>query len=355
MVIAIAGLCLQLDPAGRSVRLALGSVAPTVVRAPEAESFAAGAVAWDEPGRPLPDGAVEEFGRLAAAAASPIDDVRGSAAYRRHAVEVLARRALLWTLDDREGGRMKIRTTVNGVEREADAWPGASLLTFLRDDLGLVGSKNACEQGECGSCSVWLDGDVVCSCLVPAVQADGAVVKTVEALADGDALHAVQEAFLAAGAVQCGFCTPGMVVAAADLLERDPGPERRDDPRGARRQPLPLHRLLEDPRRRPPRREGARVSATTGSRGVVGESARRIDGVPKVTGDFAFGSDLQRREHALGRHRARAARVGADPLDRRRSRRPALPASPPSSPPPTFPAGRRSGSSSATSRCWPPT
>ena len=100
MVIAIAGLCLQLDPAGRNVRLALGSVAPTVVRAPEAESFAAGAVAWDEPGRPLPDGAVEEFGRLAAAAASPIDDVRGSAAYRRHAVEVLARRALLWTLDD---------------------------------------------------------------------------------------------------------------------------------------------------------------------------------------------------------------------------------------------------------------
>lgn len=100
MVIAIAGLCLQLDPAGGSVRLALGSVAPTVVRAPEAESFAAGAVAWDDPDRPLPEGAVEEFGRLAAAAAHPIDDVRSSAAYRSHAVEVLARRALVWTLDD---------------------------------------------------------------------------------------------------------------------------------------------------------------------------------------------------------------------------------------------------------------
>ena len=100
MVIAIAGLCLQLDPAARSLRLALGSVAPTVVRAPEAESFAADAVAWDEPDRPLPDDAVAEFGRLAAAAASPIDDVRSSAGYRRHAVEVLARRALLWTLDD---------------------------------------------------------------------------------------------------------------------------------------------------------------------------------------------------------------------------------------------------------------
>jgi len=100
MVIAIAGLCLQLDPVARSVRLALGSVAPTVVRAPEAESFAAGAVAWDEPDRPLPDDAIAEFGRLAAAAATPIDDVRSSAEYRRHAVEVLARRALLWTLDD---------------------------------------------------------------------------------------------------------------------------------------------------------------------------------------------------------------------------------------------------------------
>ena len=119
---------------------------------------------------------------------------------------------------------MTITTTVNGIERTVDVPAATSLLTLLRDELGLTGSKNACEQGECGSCSVWLDGDVVCSCLVPAVQADGAVVKTVEALADGDTLHAVQEAFLAAGAVQCGFCTPGMVVAAADLLERDPDP-----------------------------------------------------------------------------------------------------------------------------------
>jgi CO/xanthine dehydrogenase FAD-binding subunit len=100
MVIATAGLCLQLDPAARSIRIALGSVAPTVVRAPEAESFAAGAVAWDEPQRPLTDDAVAEFGRLAATAAHPIDDVRSSAGYRLHAVEVLARRTLLWTLDD---------------------------------------------------------------------------------------------------------------------------------------------------------------------------------------------------------------------------------------------------------------
>jgi carbon-monoxide dehydrogenase small subunit len=119
---------------------------------------------------------------------------------------------------------MQIRTTVNGTVRTVDVWPGASLLAVLRDELGLVGAKNACEQGECGSCSVWLDGEIVCACLVPAVQADGAAVRTVESLADDGALHAVQEAFLRAGAVQCGFCTPGLVVAAADLLEREPDP-----------------------------------------------------------------------------------------------------------------------------------
>ena len=100
MVIAIAGVCVQLDPAGRSVRVALGSVAPTVVRAPEAEAFAAAAISWDEPDRPLSEPAIAEFGRLAAAAATPIDDVRGSAAYRRHAVEVLARRELAWVVGD---------------------------------------------------------------------------------------------------------------------------------------------------------------------------------------------------------------------------------------------------------------
>ncbi len=119
---------------------------------------------------------------------------------------------------------MLVRTRVNGEWREADVWPGASLLSMLRDDLGLLGTKNACEQGECGSCSAWLDGEVVCSCLVLAAQAEGREVRTVEDLADGDRLHPVQQAFLDAGAVQCGFCTPGMVVAATDLLERDPDP-----------------------------------------------------------------------------------------------------------------------------------
>ena len=120
---------------------------------------------------------------------------------------------------------MLIRLNVNGEWREADVWPGSSLLSVLREELGLPGSKNACEQGECGSCSVWLDGELACSCLVLAAQAHEREVRTVEDLAHGDRLHPVQEAVLAAGAVQCGFCTPGLVVAATDLLERDPAPD----------------------------------------------------------------------------------------------------------------------------------
>ncbi len=116
--------------------------------------------------------------------------------------------------------------SVNGERRLVDeALPGESLLFVLRERLGLAGSKNACEQGECGSCSVWLDGELVCSCLVLAGQAEGREVRTVEGLADGDRLHPVQAAFVDTGAVQCGFCTPGLVVAVADLLEREPDPD----------------------------------------------------------------------------------------------------------------------------------
>ena len=119
---------------------------------------------------------------------------------------------------------MKITVTINGERREADVWGGDSLLTALRDGFGLPGSKNACEQGECGSCSVLLDGELVCACLVLAAQADGHEVTTVEGLARGGELHRVQRAFVDAGAVQCGFCTPGLVVATADLLARAPLP-----------------------------------------------------------------------------------------------------------------------------------
>jgi aerobic carbon-monoxide dehydrogenase small subunit len=120
---------------------------------------------------------------------------------------------------------MLLELTVNGERRVVDdVWEGESLLYLLRERLGLPGSKNACEQGECGSCSVYLDGTLVCACLVLAGQARGAEVVTVEGLADGDRLHPVQEAFVEAGAVQCGFCTPGLIVATHDLLRREPHP-----------------------------------------------------------------------------------------------------------------------------------
>jgi carbon-monoxide dehydrogenase small subunit len=119
---------------------------------------------------------------------------------------------------------VRIELTVNGERREAEVWAGESLLYVLRERLGLPGSKNACEQGECGSCSVLLDGTLVCACLVLAAQAEGHEVVTVEGLGVDGELHPVQEAFAETGAVQCGFCTPGFVVATADLLERNQSP-----------------------------------------------------------------------------------------------------------------------------------
>ena len=116
---------------------------------------------------------------------------------------------------------MRVSCTVNGEPRQADdVWEGESLLYVLRERMGLPGSKNACEQGECGSCTVYLDGLPVCSCLVAAGQAEGRQVGTVEGLGDAAELHPVQQAFLDAGAVQCGFCTPGLLVATHDLIQR---------------------------------------------------------------------------------------------------------------------------------------
>jgi carbon-monoxide dehydrogenase small subunit len=120
---------------------------------------------------------------------------------------------------------MRVTCTVNGSAAVADdVWEGESLLFVLRERLGLPGSKNACEQGECGSCTVYLDGVVVCACLVAAGQAEGRDVRTVEGIGASGALDTVQQAFLDAGAVQCGFCTPGLIVATDDLLRRVPAP-----------------------------------------------------------------------------------------------------------------------------------
>jgi aerobic carbon-monoxide dehydrogenase small subunit len=119
---------------------------------------------------------------------------------------------------------VNITVTVNGETHQADIWPGESLLFALRERMGLPGSKNACEQGECGSCSVLLDGKLVCACLVLAAQADEHEIVTVEGVAENGELHRVQDAFVQTGAVQCGFCTPGLIVATVDLLQHKPQP-----------------------------------------------------------------------------------------------------------------------------------
>jgi carbon-monoxide dehydrogenase small subunit len=120
---------------------------------------------------------------------------------------------------------MRVNMNINGEPREVDdVWPGESLLYVLRERLGLPGSKNACEQGECGSCTVYMDETPVCACLVAAGQAEGRSIRTVEGLAAGEDLDRIQQAFVDAGAVQCGFCTPGLIVAAHDLLNRTPDP-----------------------------------------------------------------------------------------------------------------------------------
>jgi carbon-monoxide dehydrogenase small subunit len=122
-------------------------------------------------------------------------------------------------------GRMQLELTVNGVRRSVPVLPMARLLDVIREDLGLPGTKEGCAEGECGACSVILDGKLVNSCLVPAVQAQGGELLTIEGLAQGGALHALQQAFLACNGAQCGFCTPGMVLAATDLLGRCPHPD----------------------------------------------------------------------------------------------------------------------------------
>ena len=187
---------------------------------------------------------------------------------------------------------MLIHATVNGTEHTVDIAPETSLLTLLRDEFGLTGTKNACEEGECGSCSVWLDGELVCSCLVPAVQANGHDVRTVETLAPAEELHPLQDAFLAVGAVQCGFCTPGLLVAAADLLERNPDPddtEIREALAGNFCRCTGYQKIVDAVHLA----AGRAAVPTAVESGGVGESARRVDGVAKVTGAFTYGSDLR--------------------------------------------------------------
>ncbi len=120
--------------------------------------------------------------------------------------------------------KVKVGCTVNGRRFELEAYPMARLLDVLREGAGLTGTKEGCGEGECGACSVELDGEIVNSCLVPVIQIEGSKIRTIEGVADGETLHAVQEAFLKCGGAQCGICTPGMVIAAVKLLETCPKP-----------------------------------------------------------------------------------------------------------------------------------
>jgi len=233
-------------------RIALGAVAPRIIRATEAEQFLRG--------EPLHAGEVERAARLAAQAARPIDDVRGSAGYRREMVRVLTGRALraigtgenqgelpdnpvllcanapdhpgpplhaAWA-DGENGSAAPIATTVNGDTHSVRGAERKSLLRMLREDLGLIGTKEGCNEGECGACTVHLDGAAVMSCLVPAPRAHGADILTVEGLACDGKLHPLQQAFIKAGAVQCGYCTPGLLMAGAKLLQERPQPTLRE-------------------------------------------------------------------------------------------------------------------------------
>lgn len=230
-------------------RIALGSVAPTVIRAVAAEESLLGGALTAE--------AAAQVAELAANAAAPIDDIRAGADYRRQMVRVLVRRALtalaegreradfpdqpplLWgrtdgrfprlagrTVCHRTPGDEPIECNVNGENYVVRGANGKSLLQMLRDDLGLIGSKEGCNEGECGACTVWLDGIAVLACLIPAPRAHGTRIVTVEGLAQGEALHPLQQAFVDEGAVQCGYCIPGFIMSGAKLLEELPHPSR---------------------------------------------------------------------------------------------------------------------------------
>jgi len=227
--------------------IALGCVAPTIVRAPSAEAYLAGRV--------LDQAVCTEAGRLAAADIAPISDVRGSARYRLRATAGVVAEALAtlaaetegpWAMPGRPeagwlaaqpvlldtgaqppapGGDVQhIDTTINGRRYRLSAAPGTTLLHALRDDAGLVGVKEGCAEGECGACTVWLDGQAVMACLTPAPQAYGAELTTIEGLGSDAGLHPLQQSFISHGAVQCGYCIPGMLMAGAKLLDERPQP-----------------------------------------------------------------------------------------------------------------------------------
>ena len=247
--ISIVDVAVILDLAGETVKSAsitLGAVTPVIVHAREAEKYLAG--------KPLSDEVFEEAARLAISASRPIDDLRGSAAYRREMVRVCTLRGLkairegqehagmptepilLWGRDlsngrvhtSQEFPSSAIETTINGKKYSFNSGHDKTLLRLLREEANLIGTKEGCAEGECGACTVFLDGRAVMACLVPAPRAHGAEIITVEGLAVNGDLHPVQEAFVEHGAVQCGYCTPGFLMSSAMLLEEKSHPTRNE-------------------------------------------------------------------------------------------------------------------------------
>ncbi len=229
--------------------ITLGSVAPTVIHAANAEAYLEG--------KALTGNVFEEAGELAAAEASPIDDLRGSAEFRREMVRVCTLRALnalasgterdgfptnpitLWGAREvhiesappaiyEHGRGLPIETRINGVSYRFASGHDKTLLRFLREEVGLTGTKEGCAEGECGACTVFLDGVAVMACMVPAPRAHGAEITTVEGLMVDGMLHPIQQAFIEEGSVQCGYCTPGFLMSGAKLLEERTHPTRSE-------------------------------------------------------------------------------------------------------------------------------
>ncbi|MEJ2759462.1 MAG: FAD binding domain-containing protein, partial [Anaerolineales bacterium] len=235
-VVNLAAVLTFEDKRVTTASVALGSVAPTIVHAEKAEAYLVDKVLDEE--------VITQAAALSAQSASPIDDLRGTAAYRRYMVEVIARQAFTalsagtqaegypkappmlasksahngWhPVDTVHRESTRIETTINGKAYQFESGQEKTLLDFLREEALLTGTKEGCAEGECGACTVYLDGKAVMSCLVPAPRAHGAEIVTVEGLANGEQLHPIQKTFIEDAAVQCGYCTPGFIMSAAKL------------------------------------------------------------------------------------------------------------------------------------------